>query len=197
MEHIQVVTESAGQPTGVVLPRNEIIEGRHWCQSTNVFVLNSEGDILCHRRSMEKERYPGVWFTHVGGHIGHGETFEDNARKELEEEAGVSVSNDQLLFWRLTKVPVSRLWAHEFVTVIDKKAEEFIPQPGEVDEFKWFTAEEIFEQSRYNPQSWKAGTHNFMVEYYCLRAVVAAASTQGTFALQKPLHVWSLHPIAP
>ena len=148
MEHIEVVSESTGEPTGMVLPRHEIISGGHWCQSTNIFVLNSEGQVLCHKRSMEKDRFPGMWFTHVGGHVTHGETYDQSAHKEVCEETGTPLRKDQLLFWRKSKHPMMRMWIHEFVTIVDKKAEEFNPQQGEVDEFRWFSPEEIHEYKR-------------------------------------------------
>ncbi len=191
-----MVAESTGEPTGMVLPRHEVIAGGHWCQSTNIFVLNSDGHVLCHKRSMKKDRFPGMWFTHVGGHVVHGETFWQSAHKEFCEETGTFLHDSQLLFWRKSKHSMMRMWIHEFVTVVNKKVEDFTPQEGEVDEFRWYAPEEIFEQSRRNAKIWKAGTHNFMVEYYCLRAVIALASSQGMFASKKPLHVWNLHPIA-
>ncbi len=189
MEHLEVFCERTNQATGEVLPRAEALARQAWCRSTNVFILNHEGQILCHKRTMNKERLPGWWMTHVGGHVGVGETYEENAHKELMEEAGVLVDPSHLVSWRTTKVEEVRLWMREFVVVIDKPIEAFTPQPGEIDRFAWYSPEEILHLS-VKEGCWKAGTHDFLTEYHCLRAVVAAVQARGIVELPEASHVW-------
>lgn len=191
MEHLEVVHPITNEPIGVK-PRAEVIQDRHWCRSTNVFVLNNEGKILCHQRSMLKERAPGAWSTHVGGHVGVGETYDTNAVKELEEEAGVSVDPSHVIAWRTTKIPSARLWVREYVTVIDKPANHFTPQEGEVDQFAWKTLHEILASFKEEPKGWFAGTHDLLTEYQCMRAVLAATGSIGALPVADHLHIW--HP---
>jgi isopentenyldiphosphate isomerase len=189
MEFVHAVRPDTGEPTGVRLPRHEAIARGVWCRSTNVFVLNARGEVLCHKRDLAKERLPGVWMTHLGGHVGVGETYETNARKELAEEAGVLLRPEELLAWRTTRMDGARLWVREFVAVVDAPADALVPQPGEVDAFAWMAPDAVIRASAEYPEEWCAGTHDFAVEYQCLRAAVTAASPGGAHAA---LGVW--HP---
>lgn len=193
MELLPIVHESSGELTGDVLPRREAISKKAWCMSTNIFVLNSKGELLCHQRSMQKERYPGVWSTHLGGHVGHDETFETNAHKEIQEETGIYVEPSALIPWRTTKLERSRLWIGEFVLHLDQSTESLTPQVGEVDCFMWLSPEEIMRRSSENPEGWIIGTHDFAVEYHCCRAVLNAAHCVGRITLPEQLLKW--HPL--
>lgn len=178
MEQLEIVCEHTGRPLGIFMDRSEVIAQQRWCRSTNVFVLSSTGHVLCHQRSLQKERMPGVWCTHLGGHVSRGETFESNAKKELEEEAGIQISAERLLPWRTTRMDVPHLWVREFVTVLEKSADALIAQPDEVECFEWLSPELIQRYADQNPAGWCVGTHDFRIEYQCLQAVVTAFLTR-------------------
>lgn len=190
MEILQIVTSDSNTPAGT-MPRAEAIKNKAWCRSTNIFVVNSKGQILCHKRSEQKERFPGVWFTHLGGHVGHDESYESNALKELKEEAGIN-HHVNLIPWRTTKLPEQRLWVREFAALVDLDTCDLVAQPGEVDEFAWKSIHEIIDESNINPGKWKTGTHDIVSEYQCLRAVITAASSLGAIKNADPMHTW--HP---
>lgn len=192
MEYLDLVCAETGRPLGQQAPRHEVIAKQLWCQSTNIFVLNEFGEILVHQRSKIKERHPGVWSTHLGGHVGAGETFESNALKELQEESGITVDEKSLVSWRTSKIEHARLWVRDFVTVVQKNAITLIPQPGEVDQFNWLTLGEILKLHESEPHNWLIGTHHFPTEYACLRAVSAAAQTSGALNCNIDLTKWNL-----
>ena len=54
-----------------------------------VAVLTSTGELVVHRRADWKEVYPGYWDVCFGGVLNAGEAWDDAARRELAEEAGV------------------------------------------------------------------------------------------------------------
>ena len=194
MEELEIVHPETGASLGASLPRAEAIAPGAWCRSTNVFVMNSKGQILCHQRSLEKERMPGVWSTHLGGHVSKGENYETNALKELEEEAGIKIESHQMYSWRTTRIDKARLWVREFVTIADLDLEQLVPQPGEVERFAWMHVDDILRGKAEQPDMWCAGTHDFKTEYQCLRSVVAAARANGAFAeIPEDIHVW--HPV--
>ncbi len=174
MEQLEIVRESDGLPLGIYLPRNEVIGHGAWVRSTNVFILNASGEVLCHQRSQEKERFPGTWCTHLGGHVGKGESYESNALKETREESGIDLDPSQLLAWRTTRLASARLWVREFVAIVDAPIEDLTPQPGEVDRFVWKRPENILWEALHDPTSWCVGTLDFRVEYECMRAVLTA-----------------------
>jgi isopentenyldiphosphate isomerase len=63
---------------------------RHRC--TFVVVRSSAGDVLIHRRSDDKDMWPGRWDLAAGGVVSAGEEWEVAARRELAEELGVTVA---------------------------------------------------------------------------------------------------------
>lgn len=197
-ELLQIVDEHTGEPTGEHVSRKELFEKKLWCRTTNVFVLNSKGEILCHQRSLHKERFPGAWSTHFGGHVTVGESFKISALKELEEEIGLKVNTFQLIPWRTSKKSVSRIWVRDFITVYDGDIKDLNIQTEEIEQVQWFKAEEILEQLDSETETgtidWLAGTHDFESDYQCMRAVLTATIDAGIFGGDFiPLKKW--HPI--
>ena len=60
---------------------------RHRC--TFVVVRTGDGGVLIHRRSDDKDLWPGAWDLAVGGVVTAGEDWEPAARRELAEEVGI------------------------------------------------------------------------------------------------------------
>ena len=84
---------------------------------------------------------PGRWDTAVGGHLAHGETFEQAARREMAEEIGLTDGPEpQPLFDMAIANDIESELTRVFTVVSDGP---FIPQPEEVDELRLWTAEEL------------------------------------------------------
>lgn len=184
-ELLQIVDPETGEPTGEHVSRKDVIEKKLWCRTTNIFVLNSNGQILCHQRSLNKERFPGSWSTHFGGHVTEGESFKISALKELEEETGLKVNAFQLIPWRTSRKTISRIWVRDYITVYDGNVEDLVIQKSEIEQVKWFSAEEIMEEldneMELGSVNWLAGTHDFNSDYQSMRAVLTAAIDIGIF----------------
>jgi isopentenyldiphosphate isomerase len=60
---------------------------RHRCVA--VLVRHPDGRVLAHRRSPDKDVWPGRWDLAVGGVVGRGESYETAAARELAEEVGI------------------------------------------------------------------------------------------------------------
>jgi isopentenyldiphosphate isomerase len=197
-ELLQVVNPETGEPTGEHVSRKQLYADKLWCRTTNIFVLNSNGEVLCHRRSLDKENYPGAWSTHFGGHIVEGESFKMGALKEVQEEVGLKINPYQLVPWRTSKKTFARIWVRDFITLYDGPLEDLTIQPEEVLEIKWFSPKQILEELDVEgeegaSQVWLAGTHDFNADYQCMRAVITAMMDVGVFGGDfKPLHKW--HP---
>lgn len=193
-ELLQIVDPITGEPTGDHVARSELFAKKLWCRTTNIFVLNSKGDLLCHQRSLAKERYPGVWSTHFGGHVTKGESFKISALKELGEEIGLFVYPHQLIPWRTSRKEVQRIWIRDFITVYEGDIKDLKLQKEELEEVKWFSPEAIAEMLDVAPEDggWLAGTHDFHSDYQCMRAVLTAGIDAGLFGGDfKQLRVWN------
>lgn len=196
-EMLQVVDPSTGEPTGEHVSRKDLYEKKLWCRTTNIYVLNSSGQVLCHQRALDKERYGGAWSTHFGGHVTEGESFKISALKEVMEELGLYVLPFQLIPWRTSKITAARIWVRDFITVYDGDIKNLTIQEEEVQQIKWFNAQDIVDEldgeNLYNDKSveWLAGTHDFNADYQCMRAVLTATIDIGIFGGEyKELRNW-------
>ncbi|MFF6993982.1 NUDIX domain-containing protein [Streptomyces sp. NPDC008313] len=71
-------------------PRGEVYARglRHRCAF--VRVRDAEGRVFVHRRTAAKAVFPSLYDMFVGGVVGAGETYDEAALREAEEELGVS-----------------------------------------------------------------------------------------------------------
>ena len=72
-----------------VVTRAEMRAGRLRHRCTFVVVRSSTGEVLVHRRSDDKDLWPGHWDLASGGVVTAGEEWEPAARRELAEELGI------------------------------------------------------------------------------------------------------------
>ncbi|MEM7815539.1 MAG: NUDIX domain-containing protein [Candidatus Aenigmatarchaeota archaeon] len=91
-----------------VVDRNDRVIGkatRERCHSSReiihravaVVVLNKKGEILLEKRSLKKDMEPGKWGL-VAGHVSPGESYEEAAVREIEEEIGIKPEKLSQLF---------------------------------------------------------------------------------------------------
>lgn len=56
-----------------------------------VFVFDDAGRLYLQRRSLNMNSAPGLWDQSAAGHVDIGESYEQAAARELEEELGVKI----------------------------------------------------------------------------------------------------------
>ena len=79
-----------------VVPRSRVRAENLLHRTTFVIVRSSQGDVLVHRRADWKDLLPGWWDIAFGGAVGVGEPWEEAARRELAEEAGIDTPLQEL-----------------------------------------------------------------------------------------------------
>lgn len=55
----------------------------------HILVFNSQNELYLQKRDIHKDVQPGKWDTSVGGHVDKGESYQDAALREMEEELGI------------------------------------------------------------------------------------------------------------
>lgn len=70
--------------------RSEVRAGNLRHRAAYILVFNSEGRIFVHQRTATKDVYPSYFDVAAGGVVAAGESYEDAARRELEEELGIA-----------------------------------------------------------------------------------------------------------
>lgn len=110
-------------------------------RTAHVVVFASDGRILLQRRSSGKDIQPGKWDTAVGGHLAPGEAYESAARREMNEEIGLSPDTPlEFLFDSRIRNRVESENVRVFKTVSNGP---FRPHPEEIDELRFWTCDEL------------------------------------------------------
>ncbi len=113
--------------------------------SVHVFVINAAGEYFLQKRSEYKKVQPGKWDTSVGGHIPAGETYEQGALRELEEELGVVLSDPARLEFHHDLIWQSDFETEHTRTFILRYDGPFKVNPVEVSDGKFWPEEELRE----------------------------------------------------
>src|ERR1700716_2411541 len=61
-------------------------------RAVHVLVFNSRGQVFLQKRSMKKDRQPGLWDSSASGHVECGEDSDACALRELREEIGLQLT---------------------------------------------------------------------------------------------------------
>lgn len=96
-ELIDVLTPD-GQLTGIARSKSEVHRRGEWHRAVHVWILTHDRQLLLQLRSMEKLTYPGLWDISCAGHVSAGESAATTAVREMEEELGLSIAEDELHF---------------------------------------------------------------------------------------------------
>lgn len=89
-ELVDVVDESGA--TIAVVPRREMRARRLPHRCVYLLVFNARGELFIHLRTPTKDVYPSHWDVAVGGVPAAGESFDDAALREGQEELGVELA---------------------------------------------------------------------------------------------------------
>lgn len=111
------ILDKTGEFTGEVKLKSEAHRLGLYHASVHIWFFTDQEEIVLQKRADDKDTYPGLWDISVAGHISAGETPEDSAIREVEEEIGLSVSKDDLKFIGLylaEKTPGLDLYDNEF-----------------------------------------------------------------------------------
>lgn len=119
-------------------------------RAVHILVFNSRGELFLQKRSMKKDRHPGVWDSSASGHVDSGEDYDTSAVRELEEEIGLKIAKP---LQRLFKIPACAETEQEFVWIYRCESEgPFTLNENEIERGEWFSAEHISRWTNERPQ---------------------------------------------
>lgn len=110
-------------------------------RSAAVWVFNEKNQVLLARRAKNKSHFPGIWGPSAAGSVEEGETYEENATKETEEEIGVKP--DKLIFGPKTREFDDHTFFCQYFFTRMSSGTKFILQESEVDEMRWISLAEL------------------------------------------------------
>lgn len=109
-----------------------------------IFIENSYGEYLIQKTSEEK----GGEFSSTGGHITHGETPLSSIKREVEEELGINIDNEDIK--ELGFINYDMPLRYIFYLKKDIELNDVKLQQEEVEHVKYMTVEEIRELINLN-----------------------------------------------
>jgi isopentenyldiphosphate isomerase len=110
-------------------------------RAVHVLVFNAAGQVFLQKRSMSKDRQPGLWDSSASGHVDAGEDYDACAVRELGEEIGLFLS---VAPQRLFKLTACADTDQEHLWVYRCEAEgPFRLHPEEIERGGWFAPAEV------------------------------------------------------
>ena len=110
-------------------------------RAVHVLVFNAAGSVFLQKRSMQKDRQPGLWDSSASGHVDSGEDYDACAVRELREEIGLYLRAAPK---RLFKLAAGAETDQEHVWVYRCESEgPFRLQPEEIERGGWFAPAEV------------------------------------------------------
>jgi isopentenyldiphosphate isomerase len=110
-------------------------------RAAHVLVFNSRGEVFLQKRSMKKDRQPGVWDSSASGHVECGEDYDACAVRELQEEIGLRVSECPRRQFKIAACPGTD---QEHVCIYTCEAEgPFALDADEIESGGWFAPDEV------------------------------------------------------
>lgn len=100
MEYLDIVDEN-GVPTGKIAERTAAHKQGLRHRTSHVWILRERAgkvEVLLQKRSQNKDSFPGCYDISSAGHIPAGVDFIPSALRELKEELGCSVSENELIY---------------------------------------------------------------------------------------------------
>lgn len=143
-----------------------------WFHNTvHIWFYTSNAKVLLQKRGKHKKTYPLLWDVSVAGHVGAGEEIEISALREVQEEIGLTISEDDLqrlgTFKSVQKHSGTFIdceFHHTFLCKLSVPLSELKKQDDEVEDLKLIPLIQFAEETWGLGNPMKYVPHN--TEYY-------------------------------
>lgn len=136
--------------------RSEIDYKKDIHRVSAVFVTNSNEQVLITHRKLTKDTNPGLWGPAVAGTVEEGETYEENAYKEAEEEIGLTGVELKVGPKRYREKPRAH-FTQWFLYNGDIDIKDLTIQEDEVEQIVWADKETLINDTKENPGKYVRG----------------------------------------
>jgi len=149
-DELVIIVDKENTEVGVV-PRREMRSGRLRHRATYILVFNAKGELFVQKRTQTKDVFPGYYDIAAGGVVLAGESYEEGAVRELEEELGIRETPLTSLFDFYYEDEHIRLWGRAFSCTFDG---ELVLQEEEVESGEFMRVDEVLRlaaKKRFTP----------------------------------------------
>jgi len=143
-------------------------EKGYWHRTSHIWIINSQNQILCQRRSLLKDSNPGKWESFFGGHMVAETDYADNAVTELKEELDIIIKKDELYLFMKYKCESGKEFQSVFILHWDGNIEILKLEKDEIDQVKWMPIEKLYEVlvTKQNNDWSKMGYERKLLDYF-------------------------------
>lgn len=141
-------------------------------RETNVYFVMPQKGVIFQRRSISKETSAGLLAATVGGHVEIGDSYIQTAIKETEEETGLKIKSEDLIFINKTKQRfkdentgvTNYRFNSGFLYIFKGRLEDLKIELGEGEGFEVFKFEELVnlsdeEKENFSPNALSYATN--------------------------------------
>jgi 8-oxo-dGTP pyrophosphatase MutT (NUDIX family) len=140
------------------LPRSEVIAQRLWRRTAGGILIHKPSKtVLCQKRSDSKDERPGLWIAEFGGKSAPGEDSKVTAVRELQEELGIVVDVNDMIFHSLVKSEDRRQFEYQYCAYWEGNQSEVVFDPNEISEIAWKAIPEVINLLENDPRWYSYG----------------------------------------
>lgn len=143
MDELIDVLDIEGYKTGKTCLKSIIHSTGLYHATVHIWFYTAEGNILLQQRAASKAIYPLLWDVSVAGHLNAGESFKSGAIREIKEEIGLLVTENDLIkigvftsFQRYDSGIIDNEFHHVFIAELKAGLAELVSQKEEVEALK-------------------------------------------------------------
>ncbi len=154
MDELIDILDSNGNFTGKTVLKSKAHEKGWFHATVHIWLYTPNGKILLQQRGKNKDTHPLLWDVSVAGHIGAGEEIETGAIREVREEIGLNIVEEDLekigVFKSVQKHSEELIdceFHHTFLCKLKVPFEKLIKQEDEVKELKLISILQFSEET--------------------------------------------------
>ncbi len=140
-------------------PRNVLLLTDRF-RVSGVWAEDGEGNVLLAKRHPSKKTHPNLWGVAAAGGLTKGESYKENAIREVKEELGIVV--EDLIHLITTKIDGedgSKRFAGLFLLRSKLDIESLRLEKDQVSEVKWISKEWLLKDLEINPDKYVPGAY--------------------------------------
>ncbi len=130
-----------------------------------IWLENNNGEVLIAQRSPTKRVHPGLWGPAAAGGIIKGESAQQCAYRELEEELGITSA--PLTYCAKTEITDSPdlelVFCYWFIGRTDLSLKELRLEAHEVTQAKWLPKQKLLNDAQKNPRAYTPSMRDWLM----------------------------------
>lgn len=148
-EYLDILYDN-GQKTGTTKLRTDVHKDGDWHKEVYIWIVNDKDEILLQKRSPDKNDNPNMWDISVAGHLSAGDASLDGAVREVNEELGIDITQNQFSFLgtiksarKHTETFINKTFGDVYLCRLSLDVDQVKLEENEVSEIKYFSVQEL------------------------------------------------------